>query len=151
MVRITGWVCSPQPLGSIPSPHCPGPITQRPSLLLVLVRLPQPGCKGLAPVFICRGQDCGPKRISEGHILRFPVSGPGPSSCKFIPSDCELIEEKCSPWPRQPAGARETAQTHPYPPPCWELGVCLLQSHGNNCSDCPDPQGSGHLGLFLPL
>ena len=131
---------------SLPS-HCPGPITQQPSLLLVLVGLPWPGCKGPAPVFMCRGRDCGPKRISEGHILRFPVSGPGPSSCVLAwpqvlhPWGLSSLRRNAVPGQgnRQGQGRRETVQTHPYP-----------HHVGNWVSDCCKTMGINALTVLTP-
>lgn len=70
---------APQPWVQL-SHSSPGTHTWQPLSLLVLLGS-MAHWLSVRPRILCRGQVCGPGRRSQGHVLRFLVSGPGPSSC----------------------------------------------------------------------
>lgn len=109
-------------------PLSPRAHSQQPSPLLVLLGLPRPtGHEGLAPALVTRAglwsreETLRARSQVPGHRpwaqqLRLGLA-PGPVSL-----GTELIEEKCSPGPRLPAGAGERARAHPYP---HHIGSCV--------------------------
>lgn len=155
----------PQPTapGVQPSHSCPGPTpgSPHPCWFWLGSHGPLLECQSLAPASV---QRAGLRSWEEKPRAHSQVRGqwawaqqlclglaPGPASL-----GTELIEEKCSPQPRQPAapggGVRGdgAAVQASLPPPHWELCSCLPQGRGNGCSDYPIPQGSRHLELVLP-
>lgn len=108
--RGHGWVQPPHTCQR-PTLNCP-----HPCWFSLGSHSPLPGWRTW-PQLLGRGRDRSPKRKSQGTFsgswsagqqLRLGLA-PGPAS-----PGTELMEEKCSPQPRQPAGAGEGAQAHPH-------------------------------------
>ena len=146
MAKIAGWVYSQWPWSPASHP-CPGPTpsSPHPSWFLSGSIGPLPGHEGLAPALM---QEAGLWSREEKPRARSQVPGhqpwaqqlclglaPGPVSL-----GTELIEEKCSPGPRGPAGrGRGEGSSSPLPPPHRELCGSPLRVCGNSRSrlSCP--------------
>lgn len=80
VVRRPGWVCNPQPMG----PSHPTLAKNPPSLLLGLARLTAWATRPGPSLASMQRAGLWSQQRSQGHVLRFLVSRPEPSSCVLV-------------------------------------------------------------------